>query len=270
MTYGQVRWPILWIRALHLTIQSAHTHTHSSEHTHTQQWTHTHTQQWTHILWTHTRSSGQPFMLRRPGNSWGFGASRVSPQPWDWRWRECSTSNCLPLESNCLPLGHDFPTTFLVCHASWSYTTSIYTRSLETVWSDSSFPLGRWEGESPEVNTNRYSLVFNYLKPVELYSRTHSLLQWIVCAKCTFGSLEVNFDLHLCLTFQEEVSLCDYMFWRNSWAWLRVDFEQVLSFWQRIKDLVTSLCSCGSVVEHCVSSAKGCGFNSQGTHILTK
>ncbi len=30
------------------------------------------------------------------------------------------------------------------------------------------------------------------------------------------------------------------------------------------------LCSCGSVVEHCVSSAKGCGFNSLGTHILTK
>ncbi len=25
---------------------------------------------------------------------------------------------------------------------------------------------------------------------------------------------------------------------------------------------------CGSVVEHCVSSAKGCGFDSQGTHIL--
>ncbi len=29
-------------------------------------------------------------------------------------------------------------------------------------------------------------------------------------------------------------------------------------------------CSCGSVVEHCVNSAKGCGFNSQGTHILNK
>ncbi len=28
--------------------------------------------------------------------------------------------------------------------------------------------------------------------------------------------------------------------------------------------------SCGSVLEHCVSSAKGCGFNSQGTHILQK
>ncbi len=35
-------------------------HTHSSEHTHTP--------------WTHTQSSGQPFMLRRPGNSWGFSA----------------------------------------------------------------------------------------------------------------------------------------------------------------------------------------------------
>ncbi len=29
-------------------------------------------------------------------------------------------------------------------------------------------------------------------------------------------------------------------------------------------------CSCGSVVEHCISSAKGRGFNSQGTHILKK
>ncbi len=28
----------------------------------------------THTPWTHTRSSGQPFMLRRPGSSWGFGA----------------------------------------------------------------------------------------------------------------------------------------------------------------------------------------------------
>ncbi len=29
-------------------------------------------------------------------------------------------------------------------------------------------------------------------------------------------------------------------------------------------------CSCGSVVEHCVSSAKGCGFDSQEKHILMK
>ncbi len=31
----------------------------------------------------------------------------------------------------------------------------------------------------------------------------------------------------------------------------------------------SQLCSCGSVVEHRVSSAKGHGFSSQGTHILT-
>ncbi len=30
------------------------------------------------------------------------------------------------------------------------------------------------------------------------------------------------------------------------------------------------MCFCGSVVEHCFSSAKGCGFDSQGAHILTK
>ncbi len=43
------------ICALHLTHPKC---THSSEHT----------------PWTHTRSSGQPFMLRHPGSSWGFGA----------------------------------------------------------------------------------------------------------------------------------------------------------------------------------------------------
>ncbi len=43
-----------------LCIYPSKVHTHSSEHTHTP--------------WTHTRSSGQPFMLRRPGSSWGFGA----------------------------------------------------------------------------------------------------------------------------------------------------------------------------------------------------
>ncbi len=31
-----------------------------------------HTQQWTHTHREHTWSSGQPFMLRRPGSSWGF------------------------------------------------------------------------------------------------------------------------------------------------------------------------------------------------------
>ncbi len=40
------------------------------------------------------------------------------------------------------------------------------------------------------------------------------------------------------------------------------------SSWKRTLNLKE--CSCGSVVEHCISSAKGCGFNSQGTHILIK
>ncbi len=31
-----------------------------------------------------------------------------------------------------------------------------------------------------------------------------------------------------------------------------------------------SQCSCGSVVEHCICYAKGCGFDSQGTHVLMK
>ncbi len=57
MTYDQVWWPILGICALHLTHPKC-----------------THTAVNTHTPWTHTRSSGQPFMLRCPGSSWGFGA----------------------------------------------------------------------------------------------------------------------------------------------------------------------------------------------------
>ncbi len=36
--------------------------------------THTAVNTHTHTRWTHTRSSGQPFMLQRPGSSWVFGA----------------------------------------------------------------------------------------------------------------------------------------------------------------------------------------------------
>ncbi len=57
MTYDQVWWPILWIFALHLTHPKS-----------------THTAVKTHTPWTYTQSSGQPFMLRRPWSSWGFGA----------------------------------------------------------------------------------------------------------------------------------------------------------------------------------------------------
>ncbi len=51
VTCGQEWWPVLGICALHLSHPKC-----------------------THTSWTHTRSSGQPFMLRRPGSSWGFGA----------------------------------------------------------------------------------------------------------------------------------------------------------------------------------------------------
>ncbi len=55
VTYDQVWWPILGICVLHLSHPKC-----------------THTAVNTHTLWTHTRSSGQPFMLRRPGSSWRF------------------------------------------------------------------------------------------------------------------------------------------------------------------------------------------------------
>ncbi len=48
------------------THRKVHTHTHR-EHTHT---VNTHREH-THTPWTHTR---QPFILRRPVSSWGFGA----------------------------------------------------------------------------------------------------------------------------------------------------------------------------------------------------
>ncbi len=35
-------------------------------------------------------------------------------------------------------------------------------------------------------------------------------------------------------------------------------------------ELLCVMFLCCSVVEHCVSSAKGCGFDSQGTHLLMK
>ncbi len=68
--------------------------------------------------------------------------------------------------------------------------------------------------------------------------------------------------------------------WKNNGLYciaLRIRSEAVLSG-QNCSDFYSVysihqsflFISYGSVVEHCVSSAKGCGFNSQGTHILIK
>ncbi len=82
VTYSQVCWPTLRIRALHLPIQ---VHTHSSEHTHT---VNTHPEQWA------------AFNAAAPRDS--------NSQPLDY-------------ESNSLPLDHDFPDwhmlgeMFLIC-----------------------------------------------------------------------------------------------------------------------------------------------------------
>ncbi len=59
MTCGQVWWLILGICALRLTYSKC---THTAVNTHT------------HTPWTHSRSSGQPFMLQHPGSSCGFNA----------------------------------------------------------------------------------------------------------------------------------------------------------------------------------------------------
>ncbi len=72
----------------------------------------THTAVNTHTPWTHTQSSGQPFVLRCPGSSWGFSALLQGTSLWYWGWRECSTFTSphqfLPAwDSNSQPLDYE-------------------------------------------------------------------------------------------------------------------------------------------------------------------
>ncbi len=48
------------------------------------------------------------------------------------------------------------------------------------------------------------------------------------------------------------------------------DIVFTLSIVVNTLSIVDNVFLCGSVVEHCVSCAKGCGFDSQGTHVLIK
>ncbi len=50
----------------------------------------------------------------------------------------------------------------------------------------------------------------------------------------------------------------------------RAEEERLHSIFTTETHIYFIIFSCGSVVEHCISSAKGCGFNSQGTHTLIK
>ncbi len=61
MKWSDLKWSMVThTRNLCSAFDPSKVHTHISEHTHTP--------------WTHTQSSGQPFILRCPGSSWGFGA----------------------------------------------------------------------------------------------------------------------------------------------------------------------------------------------------
>ncbi len=120
VTYGQVWWQPT--PNLCSAFNPSKVHTHSSEHTHTP---------WTpHTPWTHTRSSGQPFMLRCPGSSWGFGALlngltsvvvlwrrerwTFTPPTYNSCRPETLTRNLWVTSPTLWPLGHDVPHSLIV------------------------------------------------------------------------------------------------------------------------------------------------------------
>ncbi len=128
VTHGQVWWPIPGIRALLLTHPKC-----------------THTQQWTHTPWTHTRSSGQPFMLRRPWRSCGFGALLKGTSSWYWgrkralfihsphlQFLPARNLNSQPLdyESNSLTIRPRLPCVWQLSYTIVSISKSIYQNSL--------------------------------------------------------------------------------------------------------------------------------------------
>ncbi len=82
VTYGQVWWPILGIRALHLTHPKC---THTAVNTHTQQWTHTHSSE-------HTPGAvGSHLCCGARGADGGSVPCSRAPQSWYWGWRERCT-----------------------------------------------------------------------------------------------------------------------------------------------------------------------------------
>ncbi len=88
----------------------------------------------THTPWTHTRSSGQPFMLRCLGGSWGFGALHKGTSSWYWRWREHWTftppTDTIASLYLCVYINCELRSSFegvggggLICSQNWEFVT---------------------------------------------------------------------------------------------------------------------------------------------------
>ncbi len=90
-------------------------------------------------------------------------------------------------------------------------------------------------------------LLFSYISVI-----FHFYCYSYVCISCAFA-------------------LCPYLLLH----WKLVLSSQIPCVWKHMviksmKSVKYEDCPCGSVLEHCVSNAKGCGFNSQRTKLLTK
>ncbi len=91
---------------------------------------------------------------------------------------------------------------------------------------------------------------------ITIYYSDCSLHKAIICLQNTYIEQKLNWHIYFYGAF---LYLCS-IWWRD--AWILYSFRTALSS--------ENVCSCGSVVEHCVSIAKEHGFDSQGTHILIR
>ncbi len=102
-----------------------------------------------------------------------------------------------------------------------------------------------------------------------------SVLLWALCSSSplnrhTYLDSDGSFSLEAISEYMLFiVSL--HCWWKNEYCFSALVSQFILQAnSSHLHIMYNYKCSCGSVVEHCVSSAKGCGFDSQGTHILIK
>ncbi len=89
---------------------------------------------------------------------------------------------------------------------------------------------------------------------------TEVSLMWLHCMM--EGLIRISCEVDQTLYWQSKVSLCQFMAKSHH----IITFEKVHSL-SYICSIFKNISFCGSVVEHCISSEKGHGFNSQGTHL---